>query len=467
MPCRSQKFWLKKLSKGTACRAPTLLSGNNMKNVDRIIRAEYLLTMEGDLSVINDGAIAINGDTIQDVGTFDEITKKFSSENVLCGTGRVVFPGLINTHSHAAMVYFRGLADDLPLQEWLEKHIWPAESKWLSAEFVDDAVGLACLEMLKCGITTYMDQYFFQSVAAKKVSKIGMRGVLGAGVIDFPFTGYASSVEDYFTNAENLINEFKDDGLITPCIAPHATYTCSPENYQRANEISEKYNVPIHTHVAETQFEISQIKDRYGKTPVEHLDAIGLLSERFIAVHCVWLTDKDIELLAERKVGVSHCIESNLKLAAGIAPIPKLLNAGIKVAFGTDGAASNNDLSILGEMSTAAKVHKATSGDPTVLDSRTALLMATKNGADIIGLGDKIGSIKAGKKADIIIANLNKPHLSPIYDIYSHITYSMRPSDIETVLVNGKIVINNRTLTTMDEAEILGKAKEWQAKIKE
>ncbi len=437
-----------------------------MENVDCIIRAEYLLTMEGDLSVLNDGAIAVSGGIIKEVGTYDEISEKYSSDKVLGGKGKVVFPGLINTHSHAAMVYFRGLADDLPLQEWLEKHIWPAEGKWMSAEFVDDAVGLACLEMLKSGVTTYTDQYFFQSVAAKKVSKIGMRGVLGAGVIDFPFTGYASSVEDYFTNAENLINEFIDDELITPCIAPHATYTCSPENYQRSNEISEKYNVPIHTHVAETQFEISQINDRYGKTPVEHLDAIGLLTERFIAVHCVWLTDKDIEILAERKVGVSHCIESNLKLAAGIAPIPKLLNAGVKVALGTDGAASNNDLSILGEMSTAAKVHKAVSGDPTVLDSRTTLLMATKNGADIVGLGDKIGSIKAGKQADIVIADLNKPHLSPIYDIYSHITYSMRPSDIETVLVNGKIVVDNRTLTTMDEGEILSKTREWQEKIR-
>ena len=438
-----------------------------MENVDCIIRAEYLLTMEGDLSVINDGAIAVSGSIIKEVGTYDSISRKYSATRVLGGRDKVVFPGLINTHSHAAMVYFRGLADDLPLQEWLEKHIWPAEGKWMSPEFVDDAVGLACLEMLKSGVTTYTDQYFYQSIAAKKVSKIGMRGVLGAGVIDFPFTGYASSVEDYFTNAENLINEFKDHELITPCIAPHATYTCSPENYQRSNEISRKYNVPIHTHVAETQFEISMIKDRYGKTPVEHLDAIGLLSERFIAVHCVWLTDRDIEILAERKVGVSHCIESNLKLASGIAPVPKLLKAGIKVAFGTDGAASNNDLNILGEMSTAAKVHKAVSCDPTVLDSRTALLMATRNGADILGLGDRIGSIKAGKKADIVIADLNKPHLSPIYDIYSHITYSMRPSDIETVLVNGNIVVDNRTLMTMDEGEILAKAREWQEKIKE
>lgn len=438
-----------------------------MENVDFIIRAEYLLTMEGDLSVIHDGAVAVAGDTIKDAGPYSVISKKYSSDTVLGGKGKVVFPGLINTHSHAAMVYFRGLADDLPLHEWLEKHIWPAEGKWMSADFVDDAVGLAALEMLKSGVTTYTDQYFFQSVAAKRISKIGMRGVLGAGVIDFPFTGYASSVEDYFINAEALINEFRDDDLITPCIAPHATYTCSPENYQRANEISEKYNTPIHTHVAETEFETAQIKERYGKTPVEHLASIGLLSERFIAVHCVWLTDRDIELLAENNSGVSHCIESNLKLASGIAPVPKLLKAGVKVAFGTDGAASNNDLSILGEMSTAAKVHKAISSDPTVLDSRTALMMATRNGAEILGLGEKTGSLRAGKKADIVIADLNKAHLAPIYDIYSHITYSMRPSDIETVFVNGRPVVENGMLISMDEGEILARARVWQDRIRE
>jgi 5-methylthioadenosine/S-adenosylhomocysteine deaminase len=438
-----------------------------MQKADYILKADHLLTMEGDLSVITDGAVAVTADTISDVGTFQDISSKYSSDNIIEGTNRVIFPGLINTHTHAAMVYFRGLADDLPLHDWLEKHIWPAEGKWMSAGFVEDAVSLACLEMLRAGVTTYTDQYFFQSAAARKVSKIGMRGVLGAGVIDFPFTGYASSVEDYFTNAENLINEFRDDELITPCIAPHATYTCSPENYQRSNEISEKYNVPIHTHVAETEFEISQIRERYGKTPIEHLDSIGLLTERFIAVHCVWLTDKDIEILAERKSGVSHCIESNLKLASGIAPVPKLLNAGVKVALGTDGAASNNNLSILSEMSMAAKIHKAASSDPTVINSRTALLMATRNGADILGLGDITGSIRPGKKADLVIANLDKPHLTPIYDIYSHIVYSMHSSDIETVMVNGKIVIDNGRPTTMDEEKIMAKAKEWQGKIKE
>ncbi len=437
-----------------------------MEKVDFIIRGDYLLPMEDDLSVIKDGAVVVIGKKIVDVGTYADISKKYSSEKILGGKDKAVFPGLINTHTHAAMVYFRGLADDLPLQEWLQNHIWPAESKWLTEDFVSDAVELACLEMLKAGVTTYTDMYFYENAAGKKLEKIGMRGVLGAGIIDFPFTGYAHSVDEYFINAENLINNWKNSELVFPCVAPHATYTCGPDNYKRANELSEKYNVPIHTHLAETQFEVSECQKRFAKTPVEYLESIGLLSERLSAAHCVWPTDNEIELLAKRKVGVSHCIESNLKLASGFAPVAKMLRAGVKVAFGTDGAASNNDLSILGEMTTAAKVHKAVSGDPTVVDSKTVLLMATKNGAEILGLGDRVGSIKAGKLADLVIANLKSPHLMPIYDIYSHIAYCMRPSDIDTVMVNGKIVIENGKSATLDEEEVIIKAKIWQEKIK-
>ncbi|GBD97867.1 MAG TPA: amidohydrolase [Nitrospirae bacterium] len=438
-----------------------------MEKVDLIVRADYLITMEGDLSVINDGAVAVTGSTITDVGTFSDISGRYTSEKIIEGKKKVVFPGLINTHTHAAMVYFRGLADDLPLQEWLEKHIWPNEMKWLSSEFVNDAVELACLEMLKAGVTTYADMYFYEDTAARKLEKIGMRGVLGSGVIDFPWKDIAQSADDYFRHAEDLINNWKDSELITPCIAPHATFTCGPDNYKRAKEMADKHNVPLHTHLAETQFEVAECKKRYGKTPVEYLDDIGFLSERLFAAHCVWLTGKEIEILAEKKVGVSHCIESNLKLASGIAPLPKLLNAGVKVAFGTDGAASNNDLNILGEMSTAAKVHKAVSMDATIADSKTMLLMATKNGAEILGLGEKTGSIKPGKKADLIIAGLDQPHLTPIYDIYSHITYCMRPSDIETVMVNGKIVIDKGQPATLDEAGVIAKARAWREKIQE
>lgn len=437
-----------------------------MQNVDHIIRADYLLTMEGDLNVINDGAVAVSGTDIIATGTFHDISKQYTSKNISVGKDKVVFPGLVNTHTHAAMVYFRGIADDLPLQEWLEKHIWPNEMKWLSTEFVGDAVELACLEMLKGGVTTFNDMYFYENIAGEKLTGIGMRAVLGSGIIDFPWKDYAGGPDDYFIKAEEHIKYWKGNELVTTGVAPHATFTCSPDNYRRAKELAEKYDAALHTHLSETQFEVAQCKERYGKTPVEHLDSIGFLSERVSAAHCVWLTDRDIEILAERKVGVAHCIESNLKLASGFAPVPKLLNAGIKVGLGTDGAASNNDLSILGEMATAAKVHKAVSGDPTVVDSKTALLMATRAGAEIIGLGEKTGSLKPGKKADLVIADLAKPHLMPLYDIYSHITYAMQPSDIETVMVNGKILLDKRRLMTGDEDAILDNARKWQERIR-
>jgi 5-methylthioadenosine/S-adenosylhomocysteine deaminase len=436
-----------------------------MQKVDYIIKADYLLTMEGDLSVIRDGAVAVTGSAITDAGTFSDISLKYTSDNIIDGKNRVVFPGFINTHTHAAMVYFRGIADDLPLHIWLEQHIWPNEMKWLSAEFVADATELACLEMLKAGVTTYADMYFFQNSAGRKLEKTGMRGVLGSGIIDFPWKDIAETPDDYFRNCEDLINTWKGNELVTPCVAPHATFTCSPDKYIRAKELADKYDVPLHTHLAETQYEVGECQKRYGKTPVEHLDSIGFLSERVSAAHCVWLTDREIEILAEKKVGVAHCIESNLKLASGIAPLPKMLKAGVRVAFGTDGAASNNDLSVLGEMSTAAKVHKAVSLDATVVDSKTALMMATKNGAEILGLGDKTGSIKRGKKADLVMATLDRPHLTPLYDIYSHITYCMRPGDIETVMVNGKILIDKGKPSTMDEAEVIAKARAWQKKI--
>jgi len=436
-----------------------------LEKADYIIRADHLLTMEDDLAVINDGAVAVAGSTIAAVGPYSDISKKYASKRVLDGADRVVFPGLVNTHTHAAMVYFRGLADDLPLQDWLEKHIWPAEMQWLSADFVEDAIELACLEMLKAGVTTYTDMYFYQEAAAKMVEKIGMRAVLCSGIIDFPWKDYARSADDYFSRGEELIKNWKGHDLITPGIAPHATFTCSPENYMRSKELADKYDVPLHTHLAETEFEVAQCKERYGKSPVEHLDSIGFLSDKVSVAHCVWPTDREIEILAAKKAGVAHCMESNLKLASGIAPVPKMIKAGVTVALGTDGAASNNDLAILGELSTAAKVHKAISRDPTVLDSRTALLMATRNGADILGLGNRAGTLKPGKKADLVIADLRKPHLLPMYDIYSHIAYCMRSSDIDTVMVNGKIVVENGNAVTIDEDEVLRKAKTRQKKI--
>lgn len=435
-----------------------------MINVDYIIRADYILPMDGGLAVIENGAIAIKDTKILKVGTSQEIIGRYAPRLVIDGRHSVVFPGLINTHTHAAMVYFRGIADDQPLKEWLENHIWPAENRWLSPEFISDAVELACLEMLKGGITTYNDMYFHEDAAAEASRRVGMRAVLGAGILDFP-TKSARTLDEYFHNAESFIKNCKGDSLITPCIAPHALYTCGTETLKVAKRIANTHDIPIHIHLSETKWEMEEIRNRHGMMPVEYLESLGFLDERVLAAHCVWLTDHEIEILARRGVGVSHCIESNLKLASGIAPVVKMLKAGVKVTFGTDGAASNNDLNILSEMSTAAKLHKAVSGDPTALDAKTALLMATRWGAEVLGLGKFTGSIEEGKAADLVMANLDKPHLVPMYNIYSHIVYSMRPSDVEVVMVDGKVVVNDGKLMTADESEILSKAKNWCEKI--
>jgi 5-methylthioadenosine/S-adenosylhomocysteine deaminase len=436
-----------------------------METVDIIIKADYVLTMDEALTVIPKGAIVVKGETILSVGPYAELRKRYRAEKVISGRGKVAFPGLINTHTHAAMVYFRGLADDLPLKVWLEEHIWPAEGKWLSPEFVGDAVELACLEMLKAGITLYHDMYFYGDAAAHATKKIGMRAVIGAGIVDFP-SKTASTPDEYLSNAEQFIRQWINDGLVIPAVAPHSPYACAPENMTRARNLAERYEAPFHVHLSETQWEVKEVRDRYGQTPIALLESIGVLDDHVIAAHCVWPTDEEIDILARKKVGVAHCIESNLKLASGIAPVPKMLRAGVRVAFGTDGAASNNGLDILSEMSTAAKVHKAVSGDATALDAKQAFLMATRQGAEVLGLGNRTGSIEEGKAADIVVANLRKPHLTPIYDVYSHIVYSMSASDIETVLVNGKVVVEKGRLATADESEIMDKALQWGRKIK-
>ncbi len=437
----------------------------NREEVDCIVRGEYVLPMDVQYTVVRDGAVAVRDGRIADIGAYDRITSLYSTDRIIGGPGRVVIPGLVNTHTHAAMVYFRGLADDLPLKEWLENHIWPAESKWLSPQFVSDAAELACLEMLKAGITTYNDMYFFEEAAAISAKKTGMRAVLGAGILDSPSVS-AKTAPEHLKNAERFIKDWLGDELVTPCVAPHAAYTCGPETLKKAKRLADEYGLLLHIHLSETEWEVGQMMMRYQRRPVEHLEAIGVLDKNMLAVHCVWLEDHEIELLARRGVGVSHCMESNLKLASGFAPVATMLTAGVKVTFGTDGAASNNDLNILSEMATTAKVHKALSNDPTVLDAKTALLMATRWGAEVLGLGSLTGNIEKGKAADLVLINMEKPHLSPLYDVYSHIVYSVRASDVETVMVGGKTVVNEGTVTTADESEVLAKAKTWGERIR-
>ncbi len=435
-----------------------------MQNVDHIICGDYVLPMDESLTVIEKGAVAIDGSRILEVGASDEILDRYISENIVRGESRAVLPGLVNTHTHAAMVYFRGMADDLPLNDWLNKHIWPAENKWLGREFISDSIELACVEMLKAGVTTYNDMYFFEDIAGEASRRIGMRAVLGSGILDFP-SASGKNADDYLEKAERFVRDWKGDELISPCIAPHALYTCGAETLKKSKAKAEELDVPLHIHLAETEWEVGEIMGRYKKGPVEYLSDLGFLDETVLAAHCIWLKDNEIDLLAEHKVGVSHCMESNLKLASGFAPVVTMLMAGIKVTFGTDGAASNNDLNVLSEMSTTAKVHKALSNNPTVLDAKTVVLMATRWGAEVLGLGKKIGSIEKGKVADIITINLRKPHLTPLYNIYSHIVYAALASDVETVMVNGRVVVSDRRLMSADESEILDKAQNWCRKI--
>lgn len=436
-----------------------------MQPVDCILCGDYILTMNENMDIILNGAIVISGNKIIDLGSKEVILEKYRSEKILDGSNRVLLPGFINTHTHAAMVYFRGLADDLPLKEWLEGHIWPAENHWLSPEFISDAIELACLEMLKAGITTYNDMYFFGSSAALSTKNIGMRAVLGAGILDFP-TASAKNADEYLLKAEDFSRQWLGDELIIPSIAPHAIYTCSAETFKKAKSLAEELGLLLHIHLSETEWEVKESLLRFGKRPVEYLNEIGFLDRNVLAAHCVWLDDKEINILSDKGVGVSHCIESNLKLSSGIAPVFKMINSNVKVSFGTDSAASNNDLNILSEMSTAAKVHKAINNNPTALDAKTILKMATIWASDALGLSDKIGSLEKGKLADIISINLRKPHLTPIFDLYSHIVYAAQASDVDLVMVNGRLVINDGKLLTTDSDRILEKANEWGKKIK-
>ncbi|MBA4371360.1 MAG: S-adenosylhomocysteine deaminase [Thermodesulfovibrio sp.] len=435
-----------------------------MIDCDLIIKADYVVTMNDMLDVVENGAIAVSNGNIVAVDAADRIMAGYWSDRILGGPHTVVFPGLVNTHTHSPMVYFRGLGDDLPLKVWLEEHIWPAENRWLSHEFVRDAAELACLEMLKAGITVFSDMYFYGDAIAESVKKAGMRAVIGAGVLDFP-SATARTADEYLARAERFIRDWRKDALVVPAVAPHSPYTCSPETLKRAKELSDTYEVPLNLHLAETEWEVRELLGRYGRRPIELMHDHGILGQRVLAAHCVWASDEEIDILAETETGVAHCIKSNLKLASGIAPVVKMLSAGVKVAFGTDGAASNNDLDILGEMATAARVHKAISGDPTVLNARQALSMATRSGAGVLGLDSIAGSIQTGRSADLVIAELNRPHLVPLYDIYSQIVYAMRASDVSTVLVNGRVLLEQGRPTTLDEDAIYARARSWAEKI--
>jgi len=409
------------------------------------------------------GGVLIEEGVIKKLGHRDEILT--NDIDLVVDGNLIVMPGLINTHTHAAMVGFRGLADDLPLMEWLNNYIWPMEKSMVTPDFIKTFVELACLEMLLSGTTTFADMYFFQEDAATVIDKIGMRAVLAEGVIDFP-TPCNPVPDKQIAYTEKFVKNWLNHPLITPAIGPHAPYSTSPSVYKKCHEISHKYGIPLLTHVAETKSEIKQVREKYGTTPVRHLNNIGVLSELTVAAHCVYLDDDDIETMAEKRCGVAHCPESNMKLASGIARIHVYLQHGVKVGLATDGASSNNDLDMFGEMRTTALLHKVSTGDPTVMPAERVLYIATLGAAEVLGLQNRVGSLEPGKEADIITIDLDSPHLLPVFDPVSHIVYAAKGSDVRDVFVRGNPIVLNKEPQTIDVEKLFVKVKVFNDRMR-
>jgi 5-methylthioadenosine/S-adenosylhomocysteine deaminase len=426
--------------------------------VDLVIANGIVVTVDAERRVINPGSVAIRGNTIVAVGPAAQIAASYRAADTIDAAGRVVMPGLINTHTHAPMVLYRGLGDDLALMDWLQKYIFPAEAKTVSPEFVRIGTELAALEMIRSGTTTYVDMYYFEEEIARATKRAGMRGVLGQTIIEFPVPD-AKTPADGLKRAEAFIREFQQDELITPAIAPHAVYTNDAQSLTASRDLAQKYRVPLVIHLAETEAEIPISLKRHNARPVGVLDKLGLLSARVIAAHAVWVQPEEITLLQKRGVGVAHNPESNMKLASGTAPVPQYLEADVAVGLGTDGAASNNDLDMFEAMRQAAFLHKLQSKDPRVVSAKVAVDMATIGGARVIGREKDLGSLAPGKRADVIIVRMDQPRQTPMYDPISHLVYATRGDDVETTIVNGRVLMRNGKVLTLNEGEVLAAAR--------
>jgi len=423
-----------------------------MNSTDILVTNGTVLTMDSKDTQLKNGVVAIEKDKIIAVGHMDEFST-WKASRIIDARGGIIMPGLVNAHTHASMTCFRGLADDLPLMTWLNERIFPAESK-LDYDKVYYGALLACAEMILSGTTCFCDMYLFEDAVAVAAKEAKIRAVVGEVLYDFPSPNYGP-IEKGFAYTENLIKKWKDDPLITVAVEPHTPYLCSPSLLKRASSLSEDYNLPIVIHVSETEIEVSNSQDQHGLTPIGFLADLQILSPNLLACHCVVLTDEDIALLKRYDVKVVHMPESNMKLASGISPVPKLLKEGVCVGLGTDGSASNNNLDLFLEMDTAAKLHKVNTFDPTVMDANTVLKMCTIEGARALGLGDLTGSLEPGKKADLIIIDTHKPHLTPMYDPVSHLVYAVSGSDVTTSIINGEVVMEDRKLMTIDIEKVM------------
>ena len=437
-----------------------------MQTCDLLIKGGTILTMDPEYKVIEEGRIAIQGNRVIQVGNKDDPEiNSFDAKEVIDAKNSLILPGLINCHTHAAMSCFRGMADDLTLNEWLNKYIFPAEAKFVTKEMVYFGTLLSCIEMVRSGTTTFCDGYFFESEAAQAAKDVGMRGIMGEGVLDVP-TPDVTNPNNNIQVGARFIEEWLGDDLITATLFCHSIYACSSNTLKKAKAITNHHNIPFLIHLSETQEEVRESLKRFEKKPLAYLENLGILDERLVASHVIWVDDDEIDLLNRKKVKVVHNPESNMKLASGVAPVPAFLARGITVGLGTDGCASNNDLDLFREMGMAARLHKVMANDPTVLDARTALTLTTINGAKVLGRDD-IGSLEQGKKADLIIINLDKPHLVPLYNPCSHLVYAASGADVTTTIINGKIIMKDRKFLTVDEEEVMREVRKIAKRVKE
>lgn len=433
--------------------------------VDWIVTGKFVVTMDASHRVIPNGSVAIRGERIVGIGPAGEINARFRAAHILKREQDLIAPGLIDTHTHAAMSLFRAFADDQRLQDWLTKFIFPAEAKNVDREFVRWGTELACLEMALAGITTYTDMYYFEDEVAEATKHAGLRGVLGQSVIGFPAPDY-KSWQEAIRGAARYLDTYAHDPLIVPAVAPHAIYTTPNEALRAAHDLAVKMNAPLLIHVAETQKERDDAIAERGMTPVKTLEKLGVLDGRVVAAHSIWVSDDDLEILRRKGTGVAHCPSSNMKLASGIAPVAKMLKLGINVGIGTDGFAGSNDSAdLILEMNLAAKLQKVTTMDPHSLPAEQVLEMATLGGARVLGLDREIGSLETGKRADLITVSLAHPNAIPLYNLYSQIAYAAKASDVDDVFVNGSQVVSGRKMLTLDAEEIYRRAEAYHLKV--
>ena len=440
------------------------LSKSN-QTADLLITGGTVVTMNERREIIEDGAIAVKNGLILAVGKTADIAKKYPATQTVDVKGKVVIPGLVNTHTHVPMSLYRGIADDLDLQEWLTKYIFPAEAKNVNEAFVRAGTRLGLAEFIRGGTTTFCDMYYFEDAIADETFKAGVRAVLGETLIDFPAPDN-KTFDEALVYTENFVKKWQGNSLITPAVAPHAPYTVSEEHLLATRRLSDKYKAPLVIHLAEAETETEFIQQKHaGIRPIEYVEKIGFLSERTVAAHVVQANEAELDILKRRGVGIAHNPQSNMKLAAGVAPVPMMLAKDMRLGLGTDGAASNNDLSLWEEMDTAAKLHKVFSKDPKVVSAEQAFMMGTIGGARALHMENLIGSLEVGKRADIVVVDFDNINQTPYYNIYSTLVYATKAGDVRHVIIDGKIVMRDRRLLTLDENVIKKDANLYRQKI--